>query len=371
MKFKSLRKISGFLLAMLLAVPVIAQDAAQATAQELPPADFFSINTDTLLMFFAVFLIIPIYFLGKLVLFSVKINIDKKSKAAGILGMILVSATSANASAFSDFNYVTWMLVIIIIIELLVVGILTYHVTKLLDWFSNSSVTAAQNASKPTKNWIGIIWQKMNSLRPIEDEGELDTGHVYDGIRELDNVAPPWFTYGFLTSIIVAIIYMWVHHVSKSAPLQIEEYNTEMAKAEEAHNEYLKTQASAVDENTVIFSTEASVIANGKKLFEVNCFACHKADGGGSVGPNLTDAYWIHGAAAGDIFKTIKYGVLEKGMTAWADVLSPNQISEVVSFIHSIQGSNPPDAKEPQGDLVSDAAVATPEAPAAEPVAAM
>ena len=340
MKFKSLTKISGFVLAMLLAVPVIAQEAATAAAQELPPADFFSINTDSLLMMFAVFLILPIYFLGKLLLFGVKINIDRKSKALGILGIILLSANSASASALSEFNYVTWMLIIIIIIELLVIGILTLNATKLLDLFSGSTATSGQIATKPKQNWIGYIWQKMNSLRPIEDEGELDTGHVYDGIRELDNVAPPWFTYGFIASIIVAIIYLWVYHVSESAPLQIEEYNTEMAKAEAAHNEFLKTQASAVDENTVVYLAEATSIANGKKLFEANCSACHQANGAGSVGPNLTDAYWIHGNTASDLFKVVKYGVLEKGMTPWADILSPNQIAEVVSFIHSIQGSN-------------------------------
>ncbi|HUH74255.1 MAG TPA: cbb3-type cytochrome c oxidase N-terminal domain-containing protein [Chitinophagales bacterium] len=351
MKFKSFKKISGFVLAMLLALPTIAQEAAQ----ELPPTEFFSINTDTLLMMFAVFLTLPIYFLARLVIFSVKINIDKKSKAAGVLGLILLSASTANASSMSDFNYVTWMLIIIILIELLIIGILAYNVTNLLNWFSGAKAIADHEGAKAKTNWIVDMWTKMNKLRPMEEESELETGHVYDGIKELDNVTPPWFTFGFLASIAIAIIYMWVYHVSKSAPMQIEEYNIEMAKAEEAHNEYLKTQASAVDENSVIFLTDASSIANGKKLYEANCFACHKADGGGSVGPNLTDAYWLHGNTAGDIFKIIKYGVLEKGMTAWADVLSPVQISEVVSFIHSIQGSNPPDAKEPQGELYESA----------------
>lgn len=349
MKLKSLTKISGFVLAMLLISPVIAQEAAQ----ELPAANFFSLNTDSLLMIFAIFLILPIYFLARLVLFGVKINMDKKSKTMAVLGVILLSASSANAAGLGDFNYVSWMLVIIITIELLAIGILAYNVTQLLDWFSSAKT---QTVAAPKQNYIAILWQKMNKLRPIEDEDELDIGHNYDGIKELDNVTPPWFTYGFLASILVAIIYMWVYHVSKSAPLQIEEYNIEMAKAEEAHNEYLKGQASMVDENTVVFSTDANVIASGKKLFETNCFACHKADGGGSVGPNLTDDYWLHGGHASDIFKVIKYGVLEKGMTAWNDLMSPSQISDVVSYIHSLKGTNPPDAKEPQGELFQDTA---------------
>lgn len=357
MKFKSLSKISGFVLAMLLACPAIAQEAAQ----ELPAAEFFTLNTDSLLMMFAIFLILPIYFLARLVLFGVKINMDKKSKTMTVLGAILLSASSANAAGLGDFNYVTWMLVIIITIELLVIAILTYNVSLLLNLFTNAKKQVTEG---PKENFIAVLWQKMNKLRPIEDESELDIGHNYDGIKELDNVTPPWFTYGFLSSIVIAFIYLWVYHVSESAPLQIEEYNIEMAKAEAEHNEFLKTQADLVDENTVVFLADATSISNGKKLYEANCFACHKADGGGSVGPNLTDEYWLHGATAPDIFKTIKYGVLEKGMTAWGDILSPNQIAEVVSFIHSIQGTNPEGAKEAQGELVQ-AEAASP-APAAE-----
>jgi cytochrome c oxidase cbb3-type subunit 3 len=351
MKFKSLSKISGFALAMLLATPMIAQEVAQKTAQELPAADFFTLNTDSLLMMFAVFLILPIYFLARLLFFGVKINMDKKSKTLGVLGLIMISATSANAGALSQFNYVTWMIVIIITIELLAIGILAYNAMLLLNWFTGSKAAVSQNAP-PKEKFFAVLWQKMNKLRPLEDESELEIGHEYDGIKELDNVTPPWFTYGFLGSILFAIVYLWVYHVSKSAPLQIEEYTTEMAKAEEEHNAFLKTQAKMVDENTVVFLADATTIGKGKKVFEENCVACHKADGGGSVGPNLTDAYWLHGNKAGEIFKTIKYGVLEKGMTAWNDVLSPSQIEEVVSFIHSIQGTNPPDAKEPQGELL-------------------
>lgn len=364
MKFNSLYKISGAAAFLLAAVPAKAQEAAQTAAQELPPADFFSLNTDSLLMMFAIFLILPIYFLAKLLIFGVKINLDKKAKALSVLAVMgLLSTSTAHASAFGQFNYVTWMLFIVILIELLVIAILTYHATKLLNWFTASEATAENVVEKPS--FAYTIWQKMNKFRPMEEEGDLDIGHEYDGIKELDNVTPPWFTMGFVASIIFAIVYLWVYHVSESAPLQEEEFKIEMAVAQANLEEYLKTQANQVDENTVTLLTDAGSIADGKKLFEANCVACHKNDGGGSIGPNLTDEFWLHGGSVKEVFTTIKYGVLDKGMVPWKDEMSPNQIAQLVAYIHTLQGTNPPGAKAAEGakfvegasaEVVADAA---------------
>lgn len=348
MKFNSLYKISGAAALLLAAVPAKAQEAAQAAVQELPPADFFSLNTDSLLMMFAIFLILPIYFLAKLLIFGVKINLDKKAKTLSVLAVVgLLSTSTAHASAFGQFNYVTWMLFIVILIELLVIAILAYHATKLLNWFTGSEASAQNAVEKPSIAFT--IWQKMNKFRPMEEEGDLDIGHEYDGIKELDNVTPPWFTMGFAASIIFAVVYLWVYHVSESAPLQEEEFKIEMAVAQANLEEYLKTQANQVDENTVTLLTDAASISNGKKLFEANCVACHKNDGGGSIGPNLTDEFWLHGGSVKEVFTTIKYGVLDKGMVPWKDEMSPNQIAQLVAYIHTLQGTNPPGAKAAEG----------------------
>lgn len=351
MKFNSLYKISGAAAFLLSAVPVMAQEAAK----ELPAADFFSLNTDSLLMMFAIFLILPIYFLAKLLIFGVKINLDKKAKTLSVLAVLgLFGTSTAHASAFGQFNYVTWTLFIVILIELLVIAILAYHATKLLNWFTAAETTAEAAVEKPGLAYT--IWQKLNKFRPMEEEGDLDIGHEYDGIKELDNVTPPWFTMGFAASIVFAIIYLWVYHVSESAPLQDEEFRIEMTVAQAKLDEYLKTQANQVDENTVTLLTDAGSIANGKKLFEANCVACHKSDGGGSIGPNLTDEYWLHGGSVKDVFSTIKYGVLDKGMVPWKDEMSPNQIAQLVAYIHTLKGTNPPGAKVAEGEIYSEGA---------------
>ena len=140
-----------------------------------------------------------------------------------------------------------------------------------------------------------------------------------------------------------------------------------MEAAEEAKAQFMATQENVVDESNVELLTDAGALGSGGKTFKLYCAPCHADHGGsspGGVGPNLTDAYWIHGGSTTDIFKTIKYGVPEKGMVSWQAQLNPTQIQEVTSYIVSLAGSNPANAKEPQGDLYE----AETEAPAdAEP----
>lgn len=192
------------------------------------------------------------------------------------------------------------------------------------------------------------FWTKINSFKP---EGEVvDMGHNYDGIRELDNKLPRWWVYGFFACILFAFVYIYRFHVSHSAPLSIQEYDIAVAQAEIEKEEYLKTAANKVDENTVTLLTDATTLAEGKKLFGANCAACHGAEAQGTVGPNLTDDFWLHNGGVKDVFKTIKYGVQEKGMKAWKDDFSPVQIAALASYIKSLHGTKPAGAKEPQGD---------------------
>jgi cytochrome c oxidase cbb3-type subunit 3 len=131
---------------------------------------------------------------------------------------------------------------------------------------------------------------------------------------------------------------------------------------------YLATTADLVDENTVVALTEAPALEAGNKIFQANCAACHAADGGGTVGPNLTDVYWKHGGSVNDIFKTIKYGVLDKGMISWKDALSPLQMQQVTSYILSLQGTTPASPKAPEGEEYKPAAAAS--TPASDTTAA-
>ncbi|MGC4057237.1 MAG: c-type cytochrome [Chitinophagaceae bacterium] len=151
----------------------------------------------------------------------------------------------------------------------------------------------------------------------------------------------------------------------RQAPLQIEEYTIAVAEAKAEHEAFLKTQANNVDENNVAV-LDAEGIAAGQALFTANCVACHGGKGQGAVvGPNLSDKYWLHGGGIKDIFKTIKYGWQEKGMKSWKDDFSPNQIAQLASFVYSLRNTNPPNPKEPQGELYNEAAASPAKADAA------
>ncbi|TDH24653.1 c-type cytochrome [Segetibacter sp. 3557_3] len=209
-------------------------------------------------------------------------------------------------------------------------------------------------------------WNKLNAIRPVHEEATITLEHEYDGIRELDNKLPPWWVYGFYLCIIFSVVYLYRFHVSHSAPSTIQEYEIAMVQAEQEKQEYLKTAANNVDENTVELLSDASALSEGKKIFASTCAACHGSEGQGTVGPNLTDDYWLHKGGVKDIFKTIKYGVPEKGMKSWKDDFSPVQIAAIASYIKSIRGTKPSNPKEPQGDLYQEEAL-----PAAEAATAM
>jgi cytochrome c oxidase cbb3-type subunit 3 len=197
----------------------------------------------------------------------------------------------------------------------------------------------------PKVSW----WQKALSLKPLSEEKDMLIEHSYDGIRELDNPIPGWFNFLFYGSIIFGIVYLLHYHVFKTGKLQDEEYVIEMKEAEEERALFLSKSANMVDEHTVTADLSAETIAAGKALYTQSCTPCHGAGGEGTVGPNLTDNYWIHGGDVKSIFKTIKYGVPDKGMIAWEKQLSPKQIAEVSNYIISLKGTNPPNPKAPQG----------------------
>ena len=193
------------------------------------------------------------------------------------------------------------------------------------------------------------LWNRLLGLKPISEEKDLMMEHDFDGITELDNPTPAWFMGLFYVTIAFAVIYLLNYHVFKWSPLQDEEYAIEVKAAEANKNAFLAKSGNLIDENNVKLSTDAGVLSAGKAVFMQNCIACHLGQGQGSIGPNLTDEYWIHGGTVNNIFKIIKYGVPEKGMISWEKTLTPKQTSDVSNFILSLQGSNPPNPKEPQG----------------------
>lgn len=193
---------------------------------------------------------------------------------------------------------------------------------------------------------------------PIEEEASIMTDHSYDGIQELDNVLPPWWVNLFYATILFGVVYMGYYHLYDGES-QHKEFTIEMEEARLAVEEYKKTAKDLIDEKTVTLLTDAGELAEGKKLFETNCAACHRADGGGGIGPNLTDENWILGGGIKNVFHTITAGGRDgKGMVAWKGTLKPSEIQKVASYIISLGGSDPKDGKEPEGDVWKEEAPA-------------
>lgn len=193
------------------------------------------------------------------------------------------------------------------------------------------------------------IWAKILGLKPIDEEKNLVIDHAYDGIKELNNPVPAWFNFLFFGTMIFAAGYLFYYHIGGYGDLQDKEYENEMAKAKIENAAYLEKSANTIDENSVKADNTPTVLEEGKTIFNANCVVCHGDKGQGIIGPNLTDDYWLHGGGINNVFKTIKYGVPEKGMISWEKNLNPKQISAVANFILSLHGSNPAGAKAPQG----------------------
>jgi cytochrome c oxidase cbb3-type subunit III len=269
-------------------------------------------------------------------------------------------ATSVAAPVVNDWkigglDYFTFIsLSLAILIEF---GVIYFLIISIKNFVKSNLIAEIDVKSLPQPIAIKEknILDKLNASVEIEKEAEIMLDHNYDGIEELDNDLPPWWKYGFYLTIVVGIIYLFNFHVLHTGDLQGAEFDKEVAKAKLEVAEYMKTAANNVDETNVKILTELADIEAGKNVYTANCAACHGKIGEGGVGPNMTDNYWIHGGDIVNVFKSVKYGWPDKGMKSWKEDLSPMQMAQVSSYIHSLIGSNPPNGKAPQGDLMQEA----------------
>ncbi len=188
--------------------------------------------------------------------------------------------------------------------------------------------------------------------------------HAYDGIQEYDNPLPTWWKWIFYATILVVPIYMWDPLGIGVGPGKVKAYEQQMAAFNAAHP---KTAGTYTDEQLVAFAKDPAKVEAGKVVFTSYCAACHRPDGGGLIGPNLTDDFWIHGGRPTDIYKTVNEGVLAKGMPNWGKVLKPDQIEGAVAYVQTLHGTNPANPKAPDGvKYPPDSAVAPAAAPQAK-----
>ncbi|GAA4794691.1 cbb3-type cytochrome c oxidase N-terminal domain-containing protein [Olivibacter ginsenosidimutans] len=275
-------------------------------------------------------------------------------------GVLLQTTAETSKSWFTgsgnvnqDLLMVTLVLVLLVI---LVAAIVLHKAFKTIVRVTMPEVELQAEASKRSKQeerrqaWKNR-WNNVLGLRPLAEEDDLLIDHAYDGIKELDNPTPAWFMGLFYATMLFGVVYLSVYYVFGIGLNQDQEYEQEMMIAENERQAFLASQADNVDENTVTVDKNPEIIADGKAIFDQNCIACHGAAGEGGIGPNLTDDYWLHGGGIKNVFRTITHGVPDKGMIAWDQQLSPAQIAHVANYILSIHGTNPPNAKAPQGEL--------------------
>ena len=271
---------------------------------------------------------------------------------------------SGDRPAFLKYPLVSLFLAVFLLlqiaIEIVVLAIdrVTY---SLLTDEQKEKLAAADAIDFTDSKWYKKLRGFFIKSTPIEEEGTILLDHDYDGIKELDNVLPPWWVNLFYACIVFALIYMVRFHILDGKD-QKAEFETEMAEAKLAVEEYKKTAKDLIDEGTVTQLTAPAELAQGKDIFQANCIPCHRPDAGGAIGPNLTDEYWLLGGGIKNVFHTITEGGRDgKGMVSWRGILKPSEIQLVASYVLSLKGSNPKDPKEPQGDIWVEKAAATPE----------
>ncbi len=280
---------------------------------------------------------------------------------------------NAQASIGQD-ELVLYSIIGILAAIVLVLLLVAFYIVKVMNLIMKDNEAkeravaglAAEIEAEKEGWWTRTI-EKLNFEKPIEEEEEILLDHNYDGIKELDNHLPPWWTNLFYLTIAFSVVYVLIYHVFDIMPLQEEEYNLAMADAaKQTELRLASVEEDFIDESTVEFVNTTAALTEGATLYTRNCVVCHGTNGEGGIGPNLTDEYWIHGGSISDIFKIIKYGVQEKGMIPWQTSLTPSQMQNLSSYIYTLEGTNPANAKAPEGQIyireeVSEAEEATEE----------
>ncbi|WP_299123838.1 cbb3-type cytochrome c oxidase N-terminal domain-containing protein [uncultured Winogradskyella sp.] len=276
-----------------------------------------------------------------------------------IVGLVEYFIESGDQPAFMEQPIILLFLLLVLLVLLAIEGIvgsMDNILYQSLDEEAKARYDAKKEAPSKLVSWVSNIYKKLVGGKPIEEEGEIILDHNYDGIKELDNNLPPWWVYSFYLTIIFGVVYMIRYHVL-NADDQFVEYEIEYAEANRAIEEHLKNAKNLVDVNTVEVLTEASDLNAGKGIYEGKCVACHRNDGGGGIGPNLTDEHWILGGGIKNVFRTISEGGRDgKGMVSWKkEGLTPLEMAQVASYVLEFQGTTPGDgAKKAEGEIWVD-----------------
>ena len=362
-------------LASLTLVTVTAQTTNTAPAQA---TDSGYNQLAILLILMIIVLAFVIWGMGQVLTALGRQLVDKEKKSSQVLTTILVIGLSlytqvsfaqtepaATEPVKAAVNYgglsqsAFEVLLTVIGVEIIVILFLAFSIRRMYTELLPQKVKAAGQKSRLAAWWSRMDKRIFTKAVAVEKEADVLLDHDYDGIQELDNALPPWWKYGFYITIVVGFVYLLNFHVFGIGKNPTEEYNAEMENARVQKERYEANNKDRIDENNVPMA-DATGIKEGERLYEANCIACHLKGGAGSVGPNLTDDNWLHKGSLNYIYTTIKVGYPDKGMQSWSSQFNPKQISYLTSYIKSLRGSNPPNAKAAQGELFTEAAAAAP-----------
>ncbi|MEO7308218.1 MAG: cbb3-type cytochrome c oxidase N-terminal domain-containing protein [Ferruginibacter sp.] len=325
-----------------------------------------------LLMILIVVLAFVIWGMGMVLTALGRQLVDKSKNASKVLSVMLLAgfsllsqvsqaldATATNVvkqlpnyGGLSSTTY--YLFLTVFFMELVVILFLAFSIRRMYTELLPEKIKPRSEGSMFRTWWAKMDSKLFTKAVAVEKEADILLDHDYDGIKELDNALPPWWKYGFYITIGIALIYLLNFHVLGIGLNPAQEYNAEMEKARIEKEVYEANNKDRIDENNVPMANTDGIKA-GQLLFEANCVACHLKDGGGMVGPNLTDDYWLHKGSLNDIYNTIKVGYPDKGMQPWGSMFSPKEISFLAGFIKSLKGSKPASPKAQQGEFYIDA----------------
>lgn len=356
------------ILLLFLSVVARAQDEGQAAKEVTSSTNMLAIT----MIVVAIILAFVVYALGQVLIALSRQVLEKQKAAKNVLPVVMLAGFSllGNMVHAQDMaedaaikivpNYgglsgtAFWTLTTVIIVEIIAILFMMSYINRM------KTELMPEKIKKPLRllEW----WKRMDkkvftAAVPVEKEMDIQLDHEYDGIKELDNSLPPWWKWGFIITIFFSAVYLFHFHVFGSGKNPQEEYEAELVQATRQMEAYAAKNKDKVDEDNIVMG-DASAIAAGRDIFQQTCWACHGKLGEGGAGPNLTDEYWLHKGSLNDIFHSIKLGYPDKGMQAWEKQYSPKQISDLASFIRSIKGTNPPNAKAPQGEIYTETSLA-------------
>jgi cytochrome c oxidase cbb3-type subunit 3 len=358
------------LLATALTVAVYSSMAQSTTPATNVAATQGGNLLSTLLVVCTIVFAFVIWGMGQALVAISKQVMEKNKKSGNILTSVLLislslisqagfaqTATDAaagtvsaapNYGGLSANNYYAFMGVLSI--EIAAILFLAFSIKRVYAELLPEKALAKASSPKLSEWWTAVDSKFFTKAVAIEKEADILLDHDYDGIRELDNSLPPWWKYGFIITIIFAFVYIGIFHVFGTGKNPTEEYTAEMDKAKIEIAAFEASNKDKIDEKNVPMADVAG-ISSGKIMYEANCVACHLNDGGGNVGPNLTDDYWLHKGSLNDIYNTLKVGYPDKGMQSWSTKFSPKEMSQLASYVKMLKGTKPATPKAPQGDL--------------------